>query len=128
MGTIFQKIAGEIIMIAEDVIETIKSVAHKIEAEHTELDCTWYLFGSLLHGSDIPSDLDVAIVCHTQENVQLVRSYLAELLRELPTAHLTLMCTEEEQEFGFLARAGAQQIHPSPSKNERQTSAPAKSL
>lgn len=115
-------------MIIEDAIETIKSVAREIEAEHNGLDCTWYLFGSLLHGSEFPSDVDVAIVCHTQEKVQLLRHSLSELLRVLPTAHLTLMCTEEEQEFGFLARAGARQIHPSPSKNKRQTSAPAKSL
>lgn len=115
-------------MNCEDAIETIKSIARKVDAENDGLDCLWYLFGSVLHGSDTPSDVDVAIVCPTQENVQLVRGYIAELLRELPTAHLTLMCSEEEKEFGFIARAGAQQIHPSPSKNERQVPAPAKSL
>lgn len=114
-------------MITEEVKETIKSVARKIEAEHNGLDCTWYLFGSLLHGAGAPSDIDVAIVCSTQEEVKLVRGYLSEFLDELPTAHLTLMCSDEENEFGFIARAGAQQIHSSLSKNQCQTSAPAKS-
>lgn len=108
-------------MNTKEVIEILKTVAQKIETESKCLDCNWYLFGSLLHGSCLPSDVDVAIVCPTQENVQLVRSLLPKLLIELPTAHLTLMCSEEEKEFGFIARAGAAQIYPSLSNNEHQT-------
>jgi hypothetical protein len=77
-------------------------------------DAIWYLFGSTLRAFENAADIDVLVLCDTDDSVALVRHELREACQRLPL-HLFLITRCEEAELDFLASEGCVQVYPSSS-------------
>lgn len=95
----------------EELLMHLRAEARRI----SELapDTIWYLFGSTLGAFDSAVDIDVMVVCATDQSVVTIRHELREISLRLPL-HLFLLTEAEETELRFLATQGCLQLHPSP--------------
>lgn len=69
----------------------------------------WYLFGSILKSPNQASDIDVAVLCPSHKEVELVREEGRRLCERLPL-HLMLLTLSEEQQLGFIESEGCQRL------------------
>jgi hypothetical protein len=72
----------------------------------------WFLFGSITTTRRPVGDIDLLVVCETNDGCTLVRSELGPVCSQLPI-HLLLMTVSEEAEVKFIEGQGAVEINPS---------------
>jgi predicted nucleotidyltransferase len=87
----------------DDLVTAVRDLAMKTNGNIGEAN--WYLFGSVQHGSSSPSDIDLLVVCRTNEMADAVRRSvdLDQLARPI---HLSIFTQAEEAEVRFVDRQG----------------------
>ena len=76
----------------------------RIEAQRIDQlsrDAIWYLFGSAPEAFENASDIDVIVLCPSDDTVVLVRHELRDVCMSFPL-HLFLLTREEEAELNFI--------------------------
>lgn len=71
----------------------------------------WYLFGSALRSPDCAADIDLLILCGSDDVADRIRSTVDPHHLALPI-DLTLLTFEEETELGFIQRQQAARVFP----------------
>lgn len=97
-------------MTLEQVLALLTAEARRIE--EIAPGAVWHLFGSMLHDPESAIDIDVAVLCPSNEVTGVVRREVAALCQRLPV-HLFLWTREEEAELGFVSGEGCWQFFPS---------------
>ena len=96
-------------MTQKQLVTRIQSEAARV-AERVPR-AVWYLFGSALRDVVLAADIDVLVLCETDEEVVSVRAELKSLCQALPM-HLFLLTRAEDAELGFVSGQGCVQIYP----------------
>ena len=92
-----------------DVLAWLRSEAQRIDQLVPE--AAWYLFGSALREFERACDIDVLVLCSSDEAVRIIRHELQDACARLPL-HLFLLTPGEEGELGFIAAEGCVQMYP----------------
>lgn len=69
----------------------------------------WFLFGSIIAARRPVSDIDILVVCATNDDCKSIRSALVPVCSRWPI-HLLLMTVSEEAEVKFIDGQGAVEI------------------
>jgi predicted nucleotidyltransferase len=96
-------------MTRDELLQFLRNEAQRIS--RLAPDTVWYLFGSALRGFECAADIDILILCDTDETVALARHELRNACISLPL-HLFLLTRDEEAELGFIVTAGGVQVYP----------------
>ena len=75
----------------------------------TVCDTVWYVFGSASREVEGARDVDVLVLCHSNDAVVLVRDALRDVCMRLPL-HLFLITRDEEDELQFIGAEGCVQL------------------
>lgn len=74
-------------------------------------DTDWYLFGSALHKSKVPSDIDLLIIYRDEADAYRIRNGIFTLKAKYPL-HLLFMTPTEEEEIDFINSESCVQFFP----------------
>ena len=84
-----------------NIIFTAKTILHQ---EGVNVD--FYLFGSFLKRDALYSDVDILVIYHKEDDVELIRYALNDLSYKVPI-DLCFMTSQEERELKFIIRTNA---------------------
>jgi predicted nucleotidyltransferase len=93
----------------EEVSSALREQAKAIAAKVPGSD--WYLFGSVVRGVSLPSDIDLLIVYSTARDARELREGLKAYSASVPI-HLFLLRKDEEKELQFVRQQRALRIFP----------------
>lgn len=94
---------------ARPIIAALRGVAECAAGRGYE--ARWYLFGSATKSIARAKDVDLLVVCESEQTALAVRHELRELCLRLPL-HLLLLTHAEEGELGFVGSQGCVAIYP----------------
>ena len=92
-----------------DLLALLRAEAARIR--QVAPNAIWYLFGSTLRAFECAADIDVLVLCDTDETVAVIRHELRKACERLPL-HLFLLTRGEEAELGFIVSQGCVQVYP----------------
>src|SRR5258708_23471820 len=97
-----------------DLLASIRAEAERIRP--LAPDAIWYLFGSTLRAFERAADIDVLVLCDSEESISVIRHELRAACERRPL-HLFLLTRGEEAELGFIVSQGCVQVYPLGSPN-----------
>ncbi len=96
-------------MTLDDFLTLLRLQARRID--QLSPDAVWYLFGSALESFEHAADLDVLVLCPSDDSVALVRHELRDTCLSYPL-HLLLLTISEEVELNFIKQERCVRLYP----------------
>ena len=90
------------------IVERLREIAERVEAHGSAF---WFLFGSSTRSFSTAKDVDVLVVCDSEETADLARVELGDLCLRFPV-HPMLLTRTEEAELRFVSGEGCIQVFP----------------
>ncbi|WP_028300050.1 nucleotidyltransferase domain-containing protein [Oceanospirillum beijerinckii] len=78
----------------------------KATLDRKGVNADFYIFGSILTKGALYSDVDILVIYHKDDDVQIIRYILNDLFYKIPV-DLCFMTRQEERELKFIMRTNA---------------------